>query len=218
MKILRLSFFLFIALIVCNTTHAQTKYLKQNLNLEPFQRVEGIVSQYPPDEMMSQGYKYFIIDKDIPSAFVDSRNKRLFIYKGLLDLMNDQELAIIIFHENAHVKFGHADKRAAASQATTIAFQIANIFVPGVGYANYAINPLLTSAYSRSQEEDADRDAVETGKLFGIKPDVYINALEKLKNHAASIGRGTDSTGLFDSHPNLEYRITKIKILTDDEW
>jgi len=40
---------------------------------------------------------------------------------------------------------------------------------------------------------------------------------QKLKNYAASMGRGTDSTGLFDSHPNLEYRITQIKNMKENE-
>ena len=217
MKKLLIPTFLIILLIGCSTAGQQVKLLNKSNDPEPFHKVERIAEQYPANDIMSQGYKYYIIDQDIPNAFVDSQNKRLFIYKGLIDKMTDQELAVIIFHENAHVKLGHADKRIATAYATTIAFQIANIFVPGVGYANYAVNPLLTNAYSRSQESDADKDAIETGKQFGIKPDVYISALEKLRNHAASMGRGTDSTGLFDSHPNLEYRIIQIKKIKENE-
>ncbi len=206
-----------VLLIGCSTAGQQVKLLNKNNDPEPFSRVGRIAEQYPASDIISQGYKYYIIDQDTPNAFVDSKNKRLFIYRGLIEQMTDQELAVIIFHENAHVKLGHADKRIATSYATTIAFQIANIFVPGVGYADYAVNPLLTNAYSRSQESDADKDAIETGKQFGIKPGVYIGALEKLKSHAASMGRGTDSTGLFDSHPNLEYRIIQIKKIKENE-
>ena len=206
-----------VLLIGCSTAGQQVKLLNKNNDPEPFIRVERIAEQYPASDIISQGYEYYIIDQDTPNAFVDSKNKRLFIYRGLIEQMTDQELAVIIFHENAHVKLGHADKRIATSYATTIAFQIANIFVPGVGYADYAVNPLLTNAYSRSQESDADKDAIETGKQFGIKPGVYIGALEKLKSHAASMGRGTDSTGLFDSHPNLEYRIIQIKKIKENE-
>lgn len=206
-----------VLLIGCSTAGQQVKLLNKNNDPEPFSRVWRIAEQYPASDIISQGYKYYIIDQDTPNAFVDSKNKRLFIYRGLIEQMTDQELAVIIFHENAHVKLGHADKRIATSYATTIAFQIANIFVPGVGYADYAVNPLLTNAYSRSQESDADKDAIETGKQFGIKPGVYIGALEKLKSHAASMGRGTDSTGLFDSHPNLEYRIIQIKKIKENE-
>jgi len=217
MRKLLISAITIILLIGCSTDGQQVKLLNKSNDPEPFSRVGRIAEQYPASDIISQGYKYYIIDQDTPNAFVDSKNKRLFIYKGLIDRMTDQELAVIIFHENAHVKLGHADKRIATSYATTIAFQIANIFVPGVGYADYAVNPLLTNTYSRSQESDADKDAIETGKQFGIKPDVYISALEKLKNHAVSMGRGTDSTGLFDSHPNLEYRITQIKNMKENE-
>ena len=217
MRKLLISAITIILLIGCSTDGQQVKLLNKNNDPEPFSRVGRIAEQYPASDIISQGYKYYIIDQDTPNAFVDSKNKRLFIYRGLIEQMTDQELAVIIFHENAHVKLGHADKRIATSYATTIAFQIANIFVPGVGYADYAVNPLLTNAYSRSQESDADKDAIETGKQFGIKPGVYIGALEKLKSHAASMGRGTDSTGLFDSHPNLEYRIIQIKKIKENE-
>jgi len=92
-----------VLLIGCSTAGQQVKLLNKNNDPEPFNRVERIAEQYPASDIISQGYKYYIIDQDTPNAFVDSKNKRLFINKGLIDQMTDQELAVIIFHENAHV-------------------------------------------------------------------------------------------------------------------
>ncbi|HOD75641.1 MAG TPA: M48 family metalloprotease, partial [Syntrophorhabdaceae bacterium] len=117
-------------------------------------------------------------------------------------------------HENAHIKYDHAAKNALLPDATSAAFTIAGLFLPGVGYGNLIVNPLVTSGYSRSQELEADKDVIDQCHLLRLTPDHYVSALTKLKQYAASKGESSDSTGLFDTHPNLQYRIDAINKVT----
>ena len=193
-------------------TQSQLAVLDTRSNPEPYERISAIIDRYPISEISAQKYMILVADSKEPNAFVDSSKKQLIIFNGLIERMNDEELAVILLHEDAHIKLGHAGKQIAASHTVFAAFQIANIFLPGVGYANLLVNPMVTKAYSRSQEEDADKGAVEIGKSYGIEPEVYISALEKLKAFAIAQNISeTDRTGLFDSHPNLQYRIERIR-------
>ena len=82
---------------------------------------------------------------------------------------------------------------------------VANTFVPGVGLANYAANPLLVNTYSRKQEIEADINAVETLNYFNFKPQNYIDFLTK----AQSMGK--EEGGMFSTHPTFEARINAVK-------
>jgi predicted Zn-dependent protease len=185
----------------------------KNIDPFPFDRVQAILQKMPVIELTRQKYKFAIADKESPNAFVSPKDKLLILHQGLLDTMDDKELTMVIFHENAHVKFNHVGKNMTASYVTTTVFQIANIFLPGVGYANLIVNPIVTATYSREQELEADKDSVDMGdRMMNIPPEVYISALNKLKQYAIQKNLGDkDITGLFDSHPNLEYRIERIR-------
>ncbi len=197
----------------CTSTSArQINLVDKNVNPEPYNRIRTIFQSMPAIELVKQKYRFAIADYASPNAFVSSKDKILVVHKGLLDVMDDEELTLIMFHENAHVKYSHAGKNMASSYATSAVFTIANIFLPGVGYADYVVNPMITTAYSREQELEADRDAVEMGAGMSIPAAKYISALNKLKQYAVEKRIGdTERTGLFDTHPNIEYRINEIK-------
>lgn len=200
-----------ILLTGCATQSQLTVFDARN-NPEPYKRVKAIIDRYPLREISAQKYSILVADSNVPNAFVSPAKKQLIIFNGLIERMNDEELAAIMLHEDAHIKLGHVGKHVAASQAISTAFQVANVFLPGVGYANLLVNPVVSKAYSRSQEEDADKDSVKIGKSYGIEPEAYISALEKLKTYAISQNiSDTDRTGIFDSHPNLQYRIERIR-------
>lgn len=194
----------------------QTKYLKVHENRDKYQRVDRILSDsrkvIHPYHLYR--YQFAIVEDNVPNAWVNTKQSILVVTTGLLTMCDDSELALILLHENAHIKFNHAAKNALLSDITSAAFSIGGLFIPGVGYGNLLVNPLLTSGYSRSQELEADRDVVDQCHLLGLNPDNYVSALEKMKQYAASKGSSSDSTGLFDTHPNLQTRIDTINRIT----
>ncbi len=190
----------------------KTRYVKPRENPDMYQRVDRVltdsrkvINPYP-----IYRFQFTILEDKTPNAWVNTQKGILVVTTGLLALCDDNELALIFLHENAHIKYDHAAKNSLLSDVTSAAFTIGGLFLPGVGYGNLVVNPLVTRGYSRSQELEADKDVVDQCHLLRMTPDNYISALEKMKQYAASTGNGSDSTGLFDTHPNLQYRIDTI--------
>lgn len=212
----KLLIFLFFLLLLSGCAAQQAKYLKVDENRGKYMRVDRILSDsrkvihpYP-----IYRYQFAILENTAPNAWVNSGQGILVVTTGLLSMCDDNELALILLHENAHIKFNHAAKNRLLSDVTSAAFSIGGLFLPGAGYANLLVNPLVTSGYSRSQELEADKEVVDQCHLLGLNPDHYVSALEKMKQYAASSGNSSDSTGLFDTHPNLQYRIDTINRVT----
>lgn len=212
-NVLILFLFLFI-LSGCATR--QAKYIKAQEDPAKYQRVNNILSSsnkaIKPYPLFK--YRFAIVENDTPNAWVNSQQGIMVVSTGLLSMFDDDELALIFLHENAHIKYNHSAKNALLSDVTSAAFSIGSLFLPGVGYANLLVNPLVTSGYSRSQELEADRDVVKQCYLLMLSPDRYITALEKMKRYAVSKGDSADTTGLFDTHPNLQNRIDEIRKMT----
>lgn len=205
-------------LVLSGCAAQKAPYVKQQANPELYQRVDRILSRsravinpYP-----IYRFQFAVVKDKTPNAWVNSQKGILVVSTGLLAMCDDNELSLILLHENAHIKYDHAAKNALLSDMTSAAFTIGGLFIPGVGYGNLLVNPLLTSGYSRSQELEADRDVVNQCYLMGLNPDQYVSVLEKMKQYAATKGENSDTTGLFDTHPNLQYRIDIIKKVTGD--
>ena len=194
----------------------QTKYLKPRENPEMYQRVDRILadSRKAINPYPVYRFQFAVVEDKTPNAWVNTQKGILVVTTGLLSMCDDNELALVFLHENAHIKYDHAAKNSLLSDVTSAAFTIGGLFVPGVGYGNLIVNPLVTRGYSRSQELEADKDVVDQCHLLHLTPDNYVSALEKMKQYAASKGNGSSSTGLFDTHPNLQYRIDTINRVT----
>ena len=59
-------------------------------------------------------YYFYVIEEDKKNAF-SIPGGYVYIYKGLLDILNDEELAFVIAHEVAHIVSKHAIKKLQAS-------------------------------------------------------------------------------------------------------
>ena len=119
------------------------------------QRSRAVINPYP-----IYRFQFAVIKDKTPNAWVNSQKGILVVTTGLLTMCDDNELSLILLHENAHIKYDHAAKNALLSDVTSAAFTIGGLFLPGVGYGNLLVNPLVTSGYSRSQELEADRDVI----------------------------------------------------------
>ena len=137
----------------------------------------------------------------------------LFFTRAALNHFTDDELTFIYAHEVSHVKLGHVEKRMAASVITSTAFHVASIFIPGAGLVNLLANPVITSAFSRPQEIEADRLAVESiYKCCQIPKETAIAAHEKILAIAKAKGYNEeDRLGILDTHPSLKERIRRIR-------
>jgi len=113
----------------------------------------------------------------------------------------------VVAHEVAHEALGHVGQTIIVSTAISTLFRVLNTKVPGIGYADDLVNPLVTRGFGRSQEFAADRRAVEILRKMGYEePErVMLSVLNDLRDRYGSSGGG-----LLSTHPNIDDRIVEI--------
>ena len=165
-------------------------------------------------------------------------NGTMFVTTGLLSTINSEsELIAILAHEISHFVLDHnivninkaiqRQKRAEfwAALATTVAaiadgYIAANneYYTPGALIMSTAIlsysiaesiNERLGLKFSREQETDADKYAVELMKYIKTDPLALSSALEKIKKYCINTGNYLALSGE-GTHPALDDRISKI--------
>ena len=126
-----------------------------------------------------------------------------FLYRYRCREGKPEYIYCFVAHELAHYKLSHLGKRKAASYVTTALMLGLNMVVPGAGLLNLGLNPMVTSGYSRSQELEADSEAVKFMDKQGVEGarGKYIEALRWIY-----VG-SNPKTGLMATHPQLEDRI-----------
>lgn len=119
-------------------------------------------------------------------------------------------VAFVLGHEIAHVLYGHAIERIAANSAVSLARRMApaggalGAWLAGAGVR------FLETAYSRSQELEADQFAVRLSAAAGYDPQGSIEVLSRL----AKVSCSADASGLgryFSTHPDVNVRIDSIR-------
>ncbi|MDD9908354.1 MAG: zinc metalloprotease HtpX [Ahrensia sp.] len=194
--------------------------------------------------------KVYVLHEDQPNAFATGRSPEtgaVAASTGLLNRMNDEEVAAVMAHELAHIR-----------SRDTLIMTITATLAGAIGMlANFAFffrgdrnNPLgivgilatiilapmaaglVQMAISRTREYEADRDGAE---ICG-NPLWLASALEKIQawteripNHRAESAKSTahmfiinplmgqTMDNLFSTHPNTQNRITALQAL-HQEW
>jgi len=178
------------------------------------------------------------IIKDLdPNAFIFS-NGTLFISTGLLSIINsEEELIGVLSHEIAHFVLDHSvininkavqrQKRAEFWSAVATGLAAAgeaylastnSYYNPGAITMNSAIlsssiaesiNERLGLKYSREQELEADKCAVDLMRYLKIDPSALSSALTKIKSYCIQTGNFMALTDE-GTHPSLIKRIEAI--------
>lgn len=178
-------------------------YRAQEINVNSNPRLYNIVKKLAASADLPMP-KVYIIPERQPNAFATGRNPKnaaVACTQGLLDLMNDNELAGVMAHELGHVK--HRDILI-STIAATFAGAIANIsrFLPYASRTNSRNNrnnngglailiallgpvaaSIIQMTISRKREFMADRAGAE----ISGNPLYLRDALEKLENYSHKI-------------------------------
>jgi len=156
-------------------------------------------------------YSFYVLDdKDLNAVTIPGGT--IYVNKGLMDVLNDNELAYVIGHESGHISARHIAKKIQANMAYQlllgVAFAGAGGDAQSVQTGIDALYGLMSLSYSRKDEYEADRLAVKYCHKAGFDPYASISALEKLKKQE---GPNWKLLTYFRTHPYVDERIAALK-------
>ena len=141
---------------------------------------------------------------------------------GFVELRDSRMKRGVIAHELAHDDLNHVTKKVATSLVVSVIFFVADTYIPGVGNLDRAVNPIVTRAYSRTQELEADAHAIKiltraylseglgTGDAQNEARRTVSHSLERLRDRY-----GATSVNLLSTHPAIHERIARISEARD---
>jgi predicted Zn-dependent protease len=159
-------------------------------------------------------YYFYVIEEDekgekeknafsLPGGYV-------YIFKDLLDMLDDNELAFVLAHEISHIVSRHVIKKLQAAMGYNLLI-LASIgttrdaqFTQGLSFALAQI----MVAYSREDEFNADELAVKYLKMLDYDPKAGIEVTEKLYKENK---KELHPISYFRTHPYTAQRIRHIK-------
>jgi len=149
-----------------------------------------------------------VLDDDSINA-ASAGGGEFYVTRGLLAKANDEQLAGVLAHEIAHDDLGHVAKAQAVSAGVGIGAAILDQIFPGVGQIAPVAGTLITRAYSRNEELQADRHGVDILQRAGMPRETMERTLVWLKGETGGGGGG----GFFSTHPGTDERIAALRKL-----
>lgn len=159
-------------------------------------------------------YQFFVLaDKELnavslPGGFI-------YVNKGLMDALNDDELAFVVGHELGHTAARHAVKKIQSNMAYQLILGVAfaSIGNKAAGATDIAsgintIYNLIELGYSREDEYEADRLGVKYAFKAGFNPSASLSSLQKIKKEA---GPDWKVLGYLRTHPYIDQRMKALK-------
>jgi Peptidase family M48 len=141
----------------------------------------------------------FVVARGDPSINASATFGRVVITGGMLRFLeNDDELAVILGHEAAHITQGHVLKSTLASVALSAIAILAESRAPGAGRLASSIGQLFLNHYTQTQEREADEVGLRYAFRAGYDPRAAVDMTERL---AVEVPQSM-SAGYFASHPS----------------
>ena len=116
----------------------------------------------------------------------------------------------LVAHEVAHELLDHVGARRALSGSITGGFTVLGIVLPGLSGLDLVANPLIVRAYTREQELQADRRAVEVLRDMGHATPRRV--LAEALREAAAVNEAAER-GPFATEPELRERLAALEPL-----
>lgn len=160
------------------------------------------------------GWEVAVFDSDDLNAFALPGGKIGF-YTGILDIMeNDSQIATVMGHEVAHVKFNHSGQRYGRTAATQAGLGVAQVALGGGGQGSQmALGALGLGAqygvilpFSRQHELEADKYGLRYMNIAGYDMNQALRFWEKM----SSMKDGAPPE-LMSTHPSDGTRIAQLR-------
>lgn len=143
----------------------------------------------------------------------------IFVTRGLIDMLDSEdEIAAVLSHEVAHIIHKHgvnAVKSSRWTQALAVLGSAAAQHYGSEGFGQLVslfegsvedvVKTLVVNGYGRSQEMEADKEAIAILSASGYDPSALSTILKKYMKR-----EGSDHTGFFKTHPGSLDRLEGI--------
>jgi len=165
---------------------------------EQKRRVER-VGQRLLDTIPSHPNVQFVLVSGDPSINAGATFGQVAITSGMLNFIeSDDEMAVVLGHELAHITEGHVVKGTIGGLALNVLAIVLESRVPGAGQAAGGVGQLFLNRYTQNQERDADDVGLRYAYEAGYDPRVAAHIQERL---AVEVPQSM-SAGYFDTHPS----------------
>lgn len=179
--------------------------------VETYLKTNGFAS-----EVQNYSWEFNLVQETQVNAFCMPGGK-IVVYEGLLPVTQDESsLAIVLGHEIAHAVAKHSAERISNSLRQQYSGQILGAVLQGtgvgsnwqqIGAAAFGLGSQIgSSAYSRSQESEADHLGLIFAAMAGYDPQVAVAFWQRM-----SSATGGGSSSLFSDHPSDATRIKNIQ-------
>lgn len=152
-------------------------------------------------------FAFEVVESGDPNAFA-LPGGFIFVTDSILERCgrSEAETAFVLAHEMAHVVCRHCMERMLANSLfSTLSRTLSPRNAAGAWLRQMGVK-VLTSAYSRDNEQEADEFAVLLARAAGFEPRAGARLLGRLAKQGAARPLAT----YFGSHPPLEERISDI--------
>jgi predicted Zn-dependent protease len=141
----------------------------------------------------------FVIVRGDSSINAGATFGQVAITSGMLNFLeSDDEMAVVLGHELAHIERGHVMKGTVSSLALNILATVLEARAPGAGQAAGGIGQLFLNHYTQTQEREADDVGLRYAYEAGYDPRVAAGVQERM---AVEVPQSM-SAGYFDTHPS----------------
>ena len=168
---------------------------------------KAAVDRVAKTNFLDEDYNAIVHYTNFSNAWVTTGND-IHITDDLLHQLSPDQRVAVAAHELGHLKAGHYYSSMGVSILTSIAFSVANIFVPGLGYAEYVVKPAVVGGFSRPQELEADKLGVGYLVKANVPPH---HLIEVFKIFQKESGDKSDEASYFSTHPSSRERIEQIE-------
>ena len=170
------------------------------------QRLRSLTNNLSNEDGMNLNFKVYLTDDVNAFAMADGTVR---VYKGLMDMMNDDELRFVIGHEMGHVKLGHSKKAfqtayAASAVKKGVASQSSVAGQLAASPLGDLVEKVVNAQFSQSEEQEADDYGLKFMQAHHYDAKSAVSALKKL----ASLG---GSHSFLSSHPDPDKRAERIQ-------
>ena len=140
--------------------------------------------------------------------------KKIGFYTGILDIMeNDDQIAVVMGHEKAHVDYNHSGERYSQSTLAQTGLTVAQVATSGSRYQNQIVGVLGMGAslgvilpFSRRHELEADKFGLRYMHRAGYNVDQAIVFWQKMASQKSGA-----PPEILSTHPSDATRIAQLQ-------